>query len=345
MKKVVVRCVNLTKSFGKAMAVNSVSLEVDKGSLLAVLGPSGCGKTTLLRLIAGLDVPDKGIIEIDGRMVAGSGVFLPPEKRKVGIVFQDYALFPHLNVSANIAYGLSRSADRKKMVENMLCLVGLKGSDSKMPHELSGGEQQRVALARALAPEPEVILLDEPFSSLDADLRNRVRIEVKNILACAGTTVIFVTHDQEEALFMGDRIGVLKFGEIEQVDTPENIFYKPATAFVAQFIGVADFLNGEIHGGNIVTELGCIHIKENLPDESTVRVMVRPDFIDIKAASGGKGIIVDRVFQGIHYLYSVKLPSGVILKSLQHHNNYYSVDTRVSTRIKPGHDIVYFADR
>ncbi len=344
MKKVVVRCTNLSKSFGKAQAVYSVSLEVEQGNLLAMLGPSGCGKTTLLRLIAGLDTPDKGTIEVDGRMVVGSGVFVPPEKRRVGFVFQDYALFPHLDVSANIAYGLSRSAERKERIQSMLSLVGLKGSDSKMPHELSGGEQQRVALARALAPEPEVILLDEPFSSLDADLRNRVRIEVKEILACAGTTVIFVTHDQEEALFMGDLVGVMNFGKLEQIDTPENIFHRPATPFVAQFIGIADFLEGKINGRNIVTELGCMPIKEKLIDRTTVRVMVRPDFIDIKAAADGNGIIVDRVFQGIYYLYSIKLPSGAIIKSLQHHNRHYSINTRVSIKMNPGHNMVYFAD-
>ena len=344
MKKVAVHCTNLTKSFGKALAVDSVCLEVEQGSLLAMLGPSGCGKTTLLRLIAGLDTPDKGTIEVDGRMVAGPGVFVPPEKRKVGIVFQDYALFPHLDVSANIAYGLSRNSERKERIQDMLSLVGLKGSDSKMPHELSGGEQQRVALARALAPEPEVILLDEPFSSLDADLRNRVRIEVKDILAHAETTVIFVTHDQEEALFMGDLVGVMNFGKLEQVDTPENIFHRPATPFVAQFIGVADFLKGEIHDRNIITELGCMPIKEKLTDGTVVRVMVRPDFIGIKAAADGKGIIVDRVFQGIYYLYSVKLPSGAIIKSLQHHNRYYSMNTRVLIKMNPGHNVVYFVD-
>ena len=344
MKKVVVHCTNLTKSFGKALAVDSVCLEVEQGSLLAMLGPSGCGKTTLLRLIAGLDTPDKGTIEVDGRMVAGPGVFVPPEKRKVGIVFQDYALFPHLDVSANIAYGLSRSAERKERIQDMLSLVGLKRCDSKMPHELSGGEQQRVALARALAPEPEVILLDEPFSSLDADLRNRVRIEVKDILASAGTTVIFVTHDQEEALFMGDLVGVMNFGKLEQVDTPENIFHRPATPFVAQFIGVADFLEGKISGSDIITELGSMHIKEELPDGTTVKVMVRPDFIDIKAAADGKGIIVDKVFQGIYYLYSIKLPSGAIIKSLQHHNRHYSINTRVLLKMNPGHSMVYFAD-
>lgn len=344
MKNVVVRCNNLTKSFGKALAVDSVCLEVEQGSLLAMLGPSGCGKTTLLRLIAGLDTPDKGTIEVDGRMVAGPGVFVPPEKRKVGIVFQDYALFPHMDVSANIAYGLSRSAERKERIQGMLSLVGLKGCDSKMPHELSGGEQQRVALARALVPQPEVILLDEPFSSLDADLRNRVRIEVKDILANAGTTVIFVTHDQEEALFMGDLVGVMNLGKLEQVDTPENIFHRPATPFVAQFVGVTDFLEGKIKGRDIIIELGCMPIKEELPDGTTVMVMVRPDFIDIKTAADGKGIIVDRVFQGIYYLYSIKLPSGAIIKSLQHHNRHYSINTRVSIKMNPGHSIVYFVD-
>lgn len=321
-----------------------MNLELEEGKFLALLGPSGCGKSTLLRLIAGLDTPDRGTVEVGGRIVTDLKVFVPPEKRRVGIVFQDYALFPHLDVTANIAYGLTKGSNRQERVQEMLSLVGLKGFEHRMPHELSGGEQQRVALARALAPEPEVLLLDEPFSNLDADLRARVRVEVKSILAYTKASVIFVTHDQEEALFMGDQVGVMNRGHLEQVDTPEVIFHRPATPFVAQFVGTADFIIGEVQGKAIATEVGRLPLGQELPGRTRVEVMIRPDFIDIRPAEDGAGVIIGRVFQGIHYLYRVKLPSGATIRSLQHHNRSYAVGTRVTIKMNPGHSVVYFAD-
>ncbi len=319
-----------------------MNLELDEGEFLALLGPSGCGKSTLLRLIAGLETPDRGTIEVGGRIVSDPRIFVPPEKRRVGIVFQDYALFPHLDVTSNIAYGLTKSSNRKERVQEMLSLVGLKGFEHRMPHELSGGEQQRVALARSLAPEPEVLLLDEPFSNLDADLRARVRVEVKDILAYTGATVIFVTHDQEEALFMGDRVGVMNTGQLEQIDIPEVIFHRPATPFVAQFVGTADFLVGEVQDKAVATEVGRLPLREELPDGTSVKVMIRPDFIDIRPAEDGVGVIVNRVFQGIYYLYRVKLPSGATIRSLQHHNRSYPVGTRVTFKMNPGHSGQHF---
>lgn len=344
MNRIAVRCQDLSKSFNHTPAVNGIDLELEQGSFLALLGPSGCGKTTLLRLIAGFETPDRGTVEVAGRPVATLSIFIPPEKRRVGIVFQDYALFPHLSVGDNIAYGLRRDTNRKARVEEMLSLVGMNGYGGRMPHELSGGEQQRVAIARALAPEPKVVLLDEPFSNLDADLRTRIRSEVKGILACAGASVIFVTHDQEEAMFMGDRVGVMNKGKLEQLDTPEAIFHAPATPFVAQFIGIADFLDGKTGDGYVATEIGELPVYGEFPQGIVVRVMIRPDFFDIKPAEDGVGEIVDRVFHGMHYLYRVRLPSGATVRSLQHHTRDFQVGTKVSFRRNSGHKVTCFGE-
>lgn len=344
MSRIAVRCKELSRSYGTTAALSGINLEVEEGSFLALLGPSGCGKTTLLRLIAGFERPNGGVVEVGGKTVAAPGLFVFPERRKVGIVFQDYALFPHLNVGDNITYGLIRGTDRKERVEEMLSLVGMKNYNSRMPHELSGGEQQRVAIARALAPGPEVLLLDEPFSNLDADLRTRIRNEVKGILACADATVIFVTHDQEEALFMGDRVGVMNSGKLEQLDTPEAIFHTPATTFVARFIGTTDFLDGKTEEGLVVTEIGKLPLYGKFPRGTVVKVMLRPDYFDIKPAINGIGEVVGRFFRGMHYLYRVRLPSGAAIWSLQHHTRNYPVGTRVSLQIMSGHKVLCFGN-
>ncbi len=344
MTHVAVRCTGLSKRFGRVPAVQGINLELPKGGFLALLGPSGCGKTSLLRLIAGFEAPDAGTIDIGERRVAGPADFVPPEKRRVGLVFQDYALFPHLSVAANIAYGLPRGDGRRARVAEMLSLVNLKGYESRMPHELSGGEQQRVALARALAPAPEVLLLDEPFSNLDADLRTRMRGEVKGILASAGASVIFVTHDQEEAMFMGDKVGVMNAGRLEQVDAPEVIFHWPATPFVAQFLGIADFLSGIVQGETVTTEMGNLPLAQKLPKGGRVQVMVRPDLIGIQPSPQGKGVIEDRTFLGLHFLYRVRLPSGASVRSLQRHSQSYQVGTHVELKLTRDHGgVVCFA--
>lgn len=344
MSQIAVRCQGLGKKFGRTPAINGIDLELAEGSFLALLGPSGCGKTTLLRLIAGFETPDQGTVEVADRVVAAPEVFIPPEKRRIGIVFQDYALFPHLSVADNIAYGLPRSADRNTRVGEMLSLVGMKEFQKRMPHELSGGEQQRVAIARALAPQPAVLLLDEPFSNLDADLRSRIRNEVKGILTYAKTSVIFVTHDQEEALFMGDLVGVMNVGRLEQIGTPENIFHEPATPFVAQFIGIADFLSGKIEDDSVITEVGKLPLQNHLPSGTTVRAMIRPDFLDLEETPDGNGEIKDRVFHGMHYIYRVQLPSGATIRSLQHHTRNYPVGTRVSFHMTSDHSVPCFAE-
>jgi len=340
----------LSKKFGSVNALDNLNLQVAKGEILALVGPSGCGKTTLLRVIAGLEKPDSGTVIIGERVVAG-GTWVQPERRGVGIVFQDYALFPHMNVFDNVAFGVrcsNRPVVAKKTLES-LKLVGLAGMAARYPHELSGGQQQRVALARALAPGPAVILLDEPFSNLDVSLRTQVREEIKEILTRSGATVVLVTHDQEEALFMGDRIGVINaVGQLDQIDRPEVVFHQPATPFVAQFIGIADLLPGEVQNRVIVTEVGQLPLLESPPPGTKVRVVLRPDSTEIYPAADGAGVIVDRTFQGIHYLYRIRLTSGATIRSVQHHSRAYAAGTRVAVTLAH-HDydreVVYFIDQ
>jgi iron(III) transport system ATP-binding protein len=233
---------HVSKSFGPTRAVEDVSLELRPGELVGVLGPSGCGKTTLLRLIAGFERPDAGEVVVGGRPVAAGRTFVAPEKRRIGMVFQDYALFPHLTVERNVAFGLRRRGDER--AQRTLELVGLQHKAGRYPHELSGGERQRVALARALAPEPDVVLLDEPFSSLDATLRGDLRREVELILREAGATTLLVTHDQEEALSLVDRLAVMRDGRIVQVGAPQEVYAQPASRWAAQFVGEVNVLSG-----------------------------------------------------------------------------------------------------
>lgn len=342
MSHVAVRCVGLSKAFGTVQAVDRLDLTVQHGEILALLGPSGCGKTTALRLIAGFETPDAGRIEIGGRLVAGEGVCLPPEQRHVGMVFQNYALFPHMTVAENVAYGLKRGRDRAARVQEVLELVALSGLEARLPHELSGGQQQRVALARALAPQPEVLLMDEPFSNLDAGLRAQVRREIRAILKVTETTVIFVTHDQDEALLMGDRVAILYAGRSEQVGSPEEVFHTPATRFVADFLDLADFLPGELVQHGIQTELGLL--KQGVPGVPGrhVDVMVRPHDVALHPDSRGPGVVVDRQFRGAEHLYSVRLPSGLMIRSSQPHIVDLPLGSRVRVEADPGHNLVCF---
>lgn len=253
---VILRLSEVTKHFSRhsLAAVERVSISLHKGEILGLLGPSGCGKTTLLRIIAGFEQPSSGTVEIAGRVVSGDSQWIPPEKRDTGMVFQDYALFPHLTIAENIAFGLKRKNERlsrkdiEKRVVEVLHLVGLSGLDKRYPHQLSGGQQQRVALARALAPEPALILLDEPLSSLDVQVRQRLRQEVRQILQATGMTAIFVTHDQEEAMAICDKIAVMNQGKLEQYGTPEAIYTQPASRFVAEFVTQANFLRAKRDG-------------------------------------------------------------------------------------------------
>ena len=270
-----VTCRNLYKSFEKLPVVQDVNLTVAPGEILVLLGPSGCGKTTTLRLISGFETLDNGRIEINNQLMADGALHVPPEKRRVGIVFQDYAIFPHLSLTQNVGFGLKRGQSER--IEEMLNFVGLGGLGERMPHQLSGGQQQRVALARALAPQPVVLLLDEPFSNLDAALRVEMRQEVRGLLKSSGTTAVFVTHDQEEALYMGDQVGVMNRGRLEQVGSPEAIFHQPRTRFVAEFLGQTDFLPGEVTGRGVQTPLGLLPQTLPLASGTAVEVAVRPD--------------------------------------------------------------------
>jgi iron(III) transport system ATP-binding protein len=317
------RLASLTKRFEprRPPAVDELTLSVERGQILALLGPSGCGKTTTLRLIAGFEAPDEGQVIIADRVVAdaAAGIAVPPEERGVGVVFQDYALFPHLTVQDNVAFGLHARPrpERAARARNVLDLVGLTDFARRYPHELSGGQQQRVALARALAPEPSLLLLDEPFSNLDADLRAQMRDEVEKLLRGTGTTAVFVTHDQEEAFTIADVVGVLDGGRLEQLASPETIYHHPATPFVAEFVGAADFLPGAVTAEGIVTEIGVFGNVEGLEPGERVRVMIRPDDVTFAPAADGEATIVRRYFRGSETLYCLALPSGHRVHSSQ----------------------------
>ena len=338
----------LRKAFHDTQAVADVNLDVRRGEILCLLGPSGCGKTTTLRLIAGFDAPDAGTVRIAGRTVYGPSVNESPEKRRVGMVFQEGALFPHLTVAQNVAFGLGRTKGRQDKVAEALRLVNLEGYEDRYPHQISGGQQQRVALARALAPEPDLILMDEPFSSLDPALRTQLRQEVRAILRERNATVVCVTHDQEEAMQLGDRVVVMNEGRIEQIGSPETVFHHPDTRFAAEFFGTADFLPAWRDGDCLTSEVGRMPWPSFWPDpwppERELQVMVRPDCLDIIPDDAGECTVSAREFMGAFNIYSVALPSGQKVQVMKSHVARLEPGARVSVSLRQGHRLLPFID-
>ncbi len=324
-------------------AVRNISIAAREGEILCLLGPSGCGKTTILRAIAGFEPVRSGQIFLSGRLVSSPGQMTPTEERHVGMVFQEYALFPHLRVQDNIAFGLrhlSRS-ERKTRVQDMLRLIGLEGFERRYPHELSGGQQQRVALARALVQNPVVLLLDEPFSNLDPDMASRMRQDLHDLLHRTKTTTVLVTHDHDEAFALADRIAVLNQGRLEQFDTPETIYHMPASPFVADFVGQADFIPGTVSNGMVHTELGEFSNTLECEDGTAVVVMIRPDDIHLVPTKGASSHVIARQFRGSENLYAVSLPSGQIVHSSQGSTSVYQEGTPVELRVLASHTVLF----
>ena len=308
----------IRKAFGRTRAVDGAAVDVAPGELVALLGPSGSGKTTLLRVIAGFEVPDAGTVEIGGRPVVGDGTWVEPERRRIGMVFQDGALFPHLTVEGNVGFG----EPRQGRVAQCLELVGLADRARSFPHELSGGERQRVALARALAAEPDVVLLDEPFASLDAGLRITLREEVAGILRRAGASALLVTHDQQEALSLADRVVIMRGGRVQQDATPEDVYARPVNRWVAEFLGAAEVVPGTASDGFVDTELG--RLPSDLALRGTVDVMIRPEALVVSSPHGTdhdrdqrcvRGQVVERSFYGHDQVLTLELDSGRRVRS------------------------------
>lgn len=335
-----------TVAFGGQPVVKEVSFRLAQGTIGCLLGPSGCGKTTLLRAIAGFEPLADGRIILDGELIGRKRWQLPPERRRIGMVFQDFALFPHLRVAENIAFGIQRLPQREKhqRIDELLQLIGLSAYAQAYPHQLSGGQQQRVALARAIAPRPRLLLLDEPFSSMDADMREHLARDVRQILKREGITAILVTHDQLEAFAMADEIGVMNQGRIVQWDNSYNLYHKPATRFVADFIGQGELLPGLVlNRQEAEIELGVVRgtIPEGCRPGCPVHVLVRPDDVQHDDCSPLTAKVVDKAFRGAEFLYTLELESGSTILCLapSHHNHH--LGEHIGIRLEVDHLVVF----
>lgn len=334
---------NLIRQYGDVTAVDNVTLNVKPGEFLTILGPSGCGKTTTLRLIAGFEKPTSGKIQIGEHVVADDSHFVPPERRKVGMVFQDYALFPHINVAENVGFGIrGRGKEKDSRIKRVLSLVGLSEYSHRMPHELSGGQQQRVALARALAPNPDILLLDEPFSNLDTALRAKVRADVREILHETGTTAIFVTHDQEEALSLSDEVAVIFGGKLVQVATPHAIYNRPISKQVAQFIGEANFIPAQAQGNIANSPLGTVKLFHEKSGQ--VELMIRPEALRISLDDKGTpAVVLWREFFGHTQRLGLELGDGTELIARTGVDTYYKRGQNV--RVSLGLPVLAFDNK
>jgi iron(III) transport system ATP-binding protein len=337
-------------AYGRKIAVDRVSLSLAPGQIGCLLGPSGCGKTTLLRAIAGFEPLAQGEIHLHGKPVSRPGNQIAPERRRVGMVFQDFALFPHLNIEKNIAFGLRRLpiTERRQRVAELLTLTGLERVGAVYPHQLSGGQQQRVALARAMAPRPEILLLDEPFSSLDVDLREQLAGEVRGLLKRDGITAILVTHDQLEAFAMSDLIGVIHQGRLQQWDTAYRLYHNPANRFVADFIGQGTILDAKVMDSDrLATPLGEINgaVPEGCRADCPVNILLRPDDIILTEESSLRGTVLKKAFRGSEYLYTLKLADGSQILSLMPSHHDITLGSETGLRLDIRHLVVFRPDQ
>lgn len=340
---------NIECRYRNYAVVRDLSLSVEASQQVGLLGPSGCGKTTVLRAIAGFQPLAAGVIRLAGKSISSPGYTVAPEKRRIGMMFQDYSLFPHLNVTANIGFGLRGlpSRERRRIADEILAAVGLAGYGKRYPHELSGGQQQRVALARALAPHPALLLMDEPFSSLDVELRERLSIEVRDILREQNITAIVVTHDQYEAFAMCEQVGVMQEGRILQWDSPYKLYHEPSSRFVADFIGQGRFLAGTTIGpSQLETELGVVRSKHHFdwPTGTRVEVLIRPDDILPEEASPLRARVLDKAFKGAEILYTLRLPTGGTVLSLFPSHQDHAVGEEVGIHVDAEHVVAFSSE-
>lgn len=344
MDKVHLQLKNVCVGFSKELVVRDVSFKLEKGQIGCLVGPSGCGKTTLLRAIAGFEGLRAGSISLVGKEISNSAWKLPPEKRSIGIVFQEFALYPHLSVEKNIAFGLHGHETQDLIVDKFVKLVGLEKVRKHFPYELSGGQQQRVALARALAPGPEVLLLDEPFSQLDPHLKERLIDEMKYLFKSLGTTVLMVSHQQDEAFDLADSIGVMREGNLLQWQSPYELYHRPGDKFVSDFIGRGVFLPGEVVGpGQVKTEIGLLNDKE-APDlnlGAIVQVLVRPDDVIHDDESNFQAEVVGRYFRGPYYLYHLRLATGRKLMALVQSHHDHPVGSHIGIKLELDHLVCF----
>ncbi|TKA90917.1 ABC transporter ATP-binding protein [Halopseudomonas bauzanensis] len=346
MSDIVLELNNLACGYAGHKVVQELSIHLRAGDIGCLLGPSGCGKTTTLRSIAGFEPVSAGEIRLDGQVLSSPTHNVPPEQRRIGMVFQDYALFPHLTVAQNIAFGINKHPERQRIIGELLELVKLGKLGQRYPHELSGGQQQRVALARALAPEPRLLLLDEPFSNLDGELRRRLSGEVRDILKARGTSAMLVTHDQSEAFAVCDQVGVLREGRLQQWDTPYNLYHEPATPFVASFIGQGYFIRGQLLTPDTVqTELGVIRGNRayQLPTGSAVDVLLRPDDIVGQEGSSLTATVTGKLFLGASTLYRLQLATGSVLEAIFPSHDDHSLGEVLGIRVSADHLVIFSA--